>query len=81
MSTIPLGNEDFERLGNEVLSHFVAGIQTPDPNVIAACLGTLMVMIADNVKTNFDGRMANILFAESYHQWCAKHGLEVIRHE
>lgn len=78
MSKIPLGNEEFESLGKGVISQFVAGLRTPDPDVIAACLGTLMVMIGDNVRANFDGRLANVLFAEAYHQWCQKHGLPVL---
>lgn len=77
----PISNEEFESLGRAVLSQFVAGLQTPDPHTIAACLGTLMVLIGDNIAANFDDKLANFLFAESYHQWCAKHGLEVIRHE
>lgn len=77
----PISNEEFESLGRAVISQFVSGLKVGDPEVIAACLGTLMVLIGDNIAANFDDKLANVLFAESYHQWCAKNGLEVIRHE
>lgn len=56
-------------LGSRVMDDYVKGLDTKDPLVIAAYLGTLMVMILDNIRCNMDLTIANSTLESITEQW------------
>lgn len=70
---ITLTGAEICALGSKAMDDYVAGLETKDKTVIAAYLGTLMVMILDNIRCNMDLKMANATLESITQQW-REHG-------
>lgn len=66
---ITMTGEEIRALGSKAMDGYVAGLDTKDKTVIAAYLGTLMVMILDNIACNMDLKMANATLESIAQQW------------